>query len=280
MNWSQARCPFCRLLVLAPHSGPSVASPRGGRPNTVGPLGTRLYSSSSSSLRLCVCTAGQSCKGIRHGDYRKCAIPLRWGTRAVRRGTLPPEVRAREGRGQPRPSRTLTSVRFGSGSAVVRSSKLPMYPASSLVRAQPQKCSVPQPSFGSPLHESDLSDELGPGPYELAHLLGRDPASPSRSTGWEVGKRTILRAERLQMAAELASDVRGEARTHLAGELELRSLEAPNHQRMDAAPTVRSESADHELLLTLELQFQPIIRSLAGLIHRAPALCDHALESE
>src|SRR6185437_13432707 len=58
------------------------------------------------------------------------------------------------------------------------------------------------------------------------------------------------------------------------------ALEMSHDQRINAAPAVRPEAADHELLLVLELQFSPVIRSLAGLIQRAPPLCDHALETQ
>src|SRR6185437_3523775 len=161
-----------------------------------------------------------------------------------------------------------------------RSLELAMYRAGGFVGAQTQECRVPQAAFGGPFHESDLSDQFGPGPYEVAHLLGCNPAAPSRPAGRKVSERALLRAKRLQMATKLAADVWGETRADLSGELELLALDGPNYQRIDAASAVRPESADHELLLILQLQLLPIARPFGGLIHRAPPLCDHALESE
>ena len=58
---------------------------------------------------------------------------------------------------------------------------------------------------------------------------------------------------RIQVSAEVPSDVRGEARANLAGELELLALEVPDDERIDAASAVGAESADDELLLIFEL---------------------------
>lgn len=48
----------------------------------------------------------------------------------------------------------------------------------------------------------------------------------------------------------------------------LRSV--PDEQRIEAAPTVWPETADHEVLLVIELQLSPLVGSLAGLIRSIP----------
>lgn len=45
-----------------------------------------------------------------------------------------------------------------------------------LSERRPKNATCPQPAFGGPFHESDLSDEFGPGPYERAHLFRQNPA--------------------------------------------------------------------------------------------------------
>jgi hypothetical protein len=49
-----------------------------------------------------------------------------------------------------------------------------------LVRAQPEKCRVPQPPVAGEFHESDPRDELRLRPLHLAHLVSRDTGTPPR----------------------------------------------------------------------------------------------------
>jgi hypothetical protein len=139
---------------------------------------------------------------------------------------------------------------------------------------------VPKPTFGGPFHKSDLSDDFGQSPDELAHLFRKNPAAPSRAACREIGKGATLHAKRLQVPAKLSSEVRGKAGAYLAGEFELLALEIPNYRRINTALTVRPESADHELLLVFELEFQPIFRPLPGLIRGAATLRYYTFEVE
>src|SRR5262249_60728138 len=105
-----------------------------------------------------------------------------------------------------------------------------------------------------------------------------DTTAPASSTRvGEVCERTPCGGQGLQSLDQFATDVRSEARAHLAGESQCPSFVVADEQSVQARGALRSKASDYQLLLLLELPFHPIVVALTGLIGRIPALCHHAL---
>src|SRR5215210_8624462 len=126
---------------------------------------------------------------------------------------------------------------------------------------------MPQAAVARPLRERDLRHELGADP---------EGAGRHRLEGRE--RRRVL-LELAQPPAQFAQRCVVEAGAHLAGVAERAVLVVAHEERAEVGPrSPRSgEAADHELLLRVALQLQPVARATAR-VRAVGALRDHALE--
>jgi hypothetical protein len=96
---------------------------------------------------------------------------------------------------------------------------LPLHFPGGLIKPQAQECGVSQAVLGRPFYESDLRHELRLRPVHLAHLIRRDASAPSPDTSVrKIGEWVVLNLQQLQLAENLAANVRDEARSDLSGE--------------------------------------------------------------
>src|SRR5262249_24188354 len=134
-----------------------------------------------------------------------------------------------------------------------------------LVRAQSKERRVSQMTLGGPLDEADLRGERRLHPAHFFHLLWRHAAAPvCRASGRQIGKRTSIRLERLEMRGDVAAQMRSESGADLRGEAQhasraagwrglSRAIVVADDERVDAVGA-RAVSADDELLLLVEFQ--------------------------
>jgi hypothetical protein len=136
-------------------------------------------------------------------------------------------------------------------------------------------------SFGGPLDEPDLRNELRPYPLHLAHLVGRDAAAAPMAAlaVREIDEGTWPRMERLELLSEFPSHVRRHTRANLAGAAQLPPDVVADNQRVDRV-IGRPIPADHKLLLSIESELEPRVAACAWLVARIPSLGDHAFKAE
>src|SRR5215211_6847378 len=118
-----------------------------------------------------------------------------------------------------------------------------------------------------PLGEGDLRDQLG-----------LDPVGVARDR-MDVGERAVLALELAQPSAEAVERRAVEAGADLARVAQRAVLVVPDQQRAEvgAGALRRREAADHELLLGVALQLQPIARA-ARAVGAVGTLGDEVLE--
>jgi len=100
------------------------------------------------------------------------------------------------------------------------------YVADSIERAreyteakQTEKCGMPQPTLGCPLHEPNLRHQLRLDPLHLAHLVSGHAAAPAGCLRLrQIDEGTFIDMVRLQRLEDLATQMRHEASSHLARE--------------------------------------------------------------
>src|SRR6202043_837542 len=116
-----------------------------------------------------------------------------------------------------------------------------------LVVAQPEEAWLPQATVVRPLGESDLGDELGPGPVRAP---GDRPCIVEPRFG---------RLQRAQPGAEPAERRRVVPRPDLPGVSEPSVLVIAHEQRAEVGPAAGGigVTADHELLLPDAFELQP-----------------------
>ena len=114
--------------------------------------------------------------------------------------------------------RLTSNYRHGLGIQLPRALGLAPHLSCFFVRAQPEKCRVPQPPVASEFHEPDLRDKLGARPLHLAHLLSRDAGAPTRFfVVRQVGERAVVDPKGLELAHDFAAYGRNEPRPYFAG---------------------------------------------------------------
>ena len=129
-----------------------------------------------------------------------------------------------------------------------RSAFVPFSPhlARALVRAQAEKCGMPQATLGGPLDEPYLRHEFRPHPLHLPHLARRHAAAPAgRLRLRQIDEGAVIAMMRLQHLEDLTAQVRNEAGPHLASE-PLSGLIVVADQKCIDAVRSRTVAADRE----------------------------------